>query len=64
MKKGEQAFTSYGARTNSFLLVHYGFCYQNNIYDSFEFYMKMNTKLESPDQIHLLIAPEEQEKNI
>lgn len=30
---GEQIYISYGARSNSNLLLDYGFCYQNNPYD-------------------------------
>ena len=29
-----ELFNSYGSRTNKFLLIWYGFCYQNNLYDS------------------------------
>ena len=44
MKAGSQAWGAYGKRTNSFLLMNYGFCNHNNIYDSFEFYVKMKSK--------------------
>lgn len=29
-----ELFNSYGSRTNKFLLIWYGFCYPNNLYDS------------------------------
>ena len=34
MKKGSQAYNCYGRRGNMYLLVNYGFCFQNNHYDS------------------------------
>jgi hypothetical protein len=34
MPKDSQAWNCYGNRTNVFLLVNYGFCFQNNLYDS------------------------------
>lgn len=34
IKKGEQLFTSYGRRSNQFLLNWYGFCLKSNKYDS------------------------------
>lgn len=42
MKKGEQAFISYGGRTNFFLLQSYGFCFVDNYYESFKFYVKLD----------------------
>lgn len=36
MKSGTQAWNSYGKLTNMDLLVHYGFCFKNNLYDSFK----------------------------
>ena len=41
MKKGEQAWNCYGNRNNLFLLINYGFCFQDNLYDSFEFYVNI-----------------------
>jgi hypothetical protein len=43
--KGQQAFNSYGDRSNRFLLVNYGFCFAGNRYDSFEFRMKLDVDL-------------------
>ena len=34
MVKGSQAWNCYGNRTNVFLLVNYGFCFKDNLYDS------------------------------
>lgn len=42
MKKGEEAFISYGCRTNYFLLQSYGFCFINNLYESYKFYVKLD----------------------
>lgn len=33
-KAGQQIFTSYGRRSNKFLLVFYGFCIKDNKHDS------------------------------
>lgn len=30
----KEIYNSYGSRTNKFLLIWYGFCYRNNLYDS------------------------------
>jgi len=42
MKKGEEAFISYGLRTNYFLLQSYGFCFIDNLFESFKFYVKLD----------------------
>lgn len=42
MKAGEQAFISYGCRTNYFLLQSYGFCFIDNLNESFKFYVKLD----------------------
>lgn len=34
IKKGEQIYTFYGKRGNKVLMLWYGFCYSNNLYDS------------------------------
>ncbi|KRX00204.1 Rubisco LSMT, substrate-binding domain [Pseudocohnilembus persalinus] len=49
IKKGEQIFNCYGRRTNKFLLMWYGFCFQNNKYDSFTFRMNMSVKYDKLD---------------
>lgn len=42
--KGEQIYTCYGRRTNKFLLLWYGFTFEKNQYDSFNFRLWMNMK--------------------
>ena len=42
MKKGTQAWNCYGNRTNEYLLVNYGFCFENNLYSSYSFNVKLN----------------------
>ena len=42
MKKGDQAFLCYGCRTNYFLLQSYGFCFIDNLHESFKFYVKLD----------------------
>lgn len=38
---GEEAFNSYGRRSNSFLLLEYGFCLENNEWDSYKIHVRM-----------------------
>ena len=45
MKAGEQAFNCYGNRNNEYLLINYGFCFPNNLYDSFTFHVKMDLEI-------------------
>ena len=42
MKAGTQAWNCYGNRSNIFLLVNYGFCFQDNLYDSFKFMVRLD----------------------
>ena len=45
---GEQAYYCYGNRTNKFLLMHYGFCFLGNRYDSYAIKMRMDIDLKDP----------------
>lgn len=42
--KGKEAYNCYGNYNNSFLILHYGFCFQNNLYDSVKFNVTMPKK--------------------
>ena len=42
MPKGSQAWNCYGNRTNVFLLVTYGFCIQDNLYNSAKIHMRLD----------------------
>jgi len=42
MPKGSQAWNCYGNRTNVFLLVNYGFCFKDNLYDSVKMQMRLD----------------------
>ena len=42
MRQGEQAWYYYGSRTNRFLIMHYGFCFQNNLQDSLVFDVRLD----------------------
>ena len=42
IKTGDQAFFCYGARTNKFLLLNYGFCFENNYYDAFQTWLRLD----------------------
>jgi hypothetical protein len=41
IKKGEQIYFTYGRRNNSHLLLHYSFCYENNMYEFIEMPLRM-----------------------
>ena len=42
MEAGSQAWNCYGNRSNIFLLVNYGFCFQDNLYDSHKFMVRLD----------------------
>lgn len=42
MLKGSQAFFCYGNRTNIYLMVNYGFCFQDNLYDSYHVNVRLD----------------------
>lgn len=48
LQPGEQAYYCYGNRSNKFLLMHYGFCFLGNRYDSFAIKMRMDIDLKDP----------------
>ena len=48
-------FYCYGKRSNAFLLLNYGFCIPNNIYDSFTFKVKLNIHLDDIDNLNALL---------
>ena len=43
--KGSQAWNCYGQRRNLHLLINYGFCFQDNLYDSLELNLNLNFEL-------------------
>lgn len=51
MKAGTQAWYCYGNRTNSFLMVHYGFCFKDNLYDSYRFALRLDLQFSKKQQI-------------
>ena len=42
MKKGTQAWNCYGNFTNLFLLSVYGFCFENNKFNSYKLYLSLD----------------------
>lgn len=52
---GSQLFNSYGSRTNRFLLVWYGFCYPNNLYDSVTLRLQANFPSSKPKGSQILL---------
>ena len=48
---GDQIFTSYGRRSNKFLLIFYGFCIPDNKHDSI--LMRINKKLSDEDRFSI-----------
>lgn len=45
VEAGDQLFYCYGNRSNKFLLINYGFCFPNNLYDSFEFHLRLDVPI-------------------
>ena len=41
---GEQVFYCYGKRNNHYLLLNYGFALEDNVHDSFEFFVNIDIK--------------------
>ena len=46
IEPGDQVYYCYGNRSNKFLLLNYGFCFQNNKYDSYEIPMRLDLPFE------------------
>mmetsp|Transcript_34752 Transcript_34752/g.55712 ORF Transcript_34752/g.55712 Transcript_34752/m.55712 type:complete len:543 (+) Transcript_34752:854-2482(+) len=42
-QKGHEVFNSYGRRSNRFLLLEYGFCLENNEWDTYELCVRLNS---------------------
>ena len=49
IKKGSQAFYNYGFRTNLFLLINYGFCIPDNLYDSLKFNVRVSRDFDTEE---------------
>ena len=47
MKAGAQAWICYGKRNNRYLLLNYGFCFQNNRHGSVEVHATLDLKIDS-----------------
>ena len=63
MPAGSQAWNSYGDRNNAFLLLHYGFCFQDNLHNSFNFNVKLDldfNKSLTPNMEEMIAISEEQ----
>lgn len=57
MEKGTQAWNCYGNRSNIFLLMNYGFCFPDNLYDSLRFMVRLDLEFNSIEEVqakHLL----------
>ena len=65
-KPGEQVFNSYGVRSNQYLLCYYGFCFEDNLYDSYAFNVRMdvNTKDLPVIRTEHLLAGERQDEHL
>lgn len=48
IRAGDQVFFTYGLRSNSYLLQHYGFCLEENPYDNLRMRVICGTKPEAP----------------
>ena len=42
IQPGEQVFNCYGLHSNKYMLLNYGFCYQDNRYDSYEVLLRLD----------------------
>ena len=51
MPKDSQAWNCYGRRTSDYLLVNYGFCFPDNLYDSYVFHLKLDVNTETDGNI-------------
>ena len=60
-EKGQQVFHCYGRRTNRFLLLNYGFCLNNNKYNSLSFRVWINFNWQKAHQKELDKAAKEGE---
>ena len=49
MKKGSQAWYCYGNRTNESLMITYGFCLKDNVYDSVKCRFQLDVDTEGKD---------------
>ena len=59
IKAGEQIFFTYGRRTNQYLLLHYSFSYEDNMYDFRELTLNMEPVSRAPvDCVNREIDPE------
>ena len=47
-EKGDQVYYCYGNRSNRYLLVNYGFCFQDNRYESYEVNLKLDVDTSDP----------------
>ena len=50
-KKGTQAWNCYGDRSNMFLLMNYGFCFEGNVYDSLKFMVRLDLSFSRLEEI-------------
>ena len=64
MLKGTQAWYCYGNRTNSYLLINYGFCFPNNFYTSFKFYVNTDVPYSAELLVEKLITVGKQTANM
>ena len=62
MKKGEQAWNCYGNRTNRYLLVNYGFCYEDNLHESFHFDVRIDLNFNPDKPVGLNVILEQTNK--
>jgi hypothetical protein len=64
IKKGQQAYISYGSGTNQFFLKHYGFSFPNNVDDSYKFNLNLQVSTVKKLAIKDMIAFPNQFNNV
>lgn len=56
MSAGSQAWNCYGKRNNRYLMVNYGFCLVDNLYDSHVIHLRLDVPVSLPLNIQTLFA--------
>ena len=59
IEPGQQVYYCYGRRTNRYLLLNYGFCYADNVYDSFSVFLRADLKDRPTVEQMLMLKPDD-----
>ena len=66
IRKGEQAFTCYGSRTNLFLLVSYGFALRGNLFDAehFDVLLEVDSGKRAFPKLEQMLEPDRKRQSV